>query len=91
MSRKPEVWRAQSDMNGIGSYRVAAHNELTMFTNAIVVEDGAVMPLDAATERLVEAVQFIVRDGLLLPELSGTHCELSKRLAAFDAERKEVK
>lgn len=91
--RKPEVWRGIGILwpDGQGICRVEpAPEELCDHT---VIKDGTVMPLDAATERLVEAVRMILsewpenRDGVDWRGLKSAR----NALAAFDAARKAEK
>lgn len=108
--RKPGVWRGFLTYRcgaEMGDTREAAvrcsHSEERAYRAmrfATVIEDGAVMPLDAATERLVEAVRALQHanedhishddtgfDYML--HLQSRENELWDALAAYDAVRKE--
>lgn len=95
--RKPEVWRGHYMLwpEGEEVCKVGKPEDGLM-ANCTVIEDGAVMPLDAATERLVEAVRHApLEHSQLCSEMTGADfcdCragELPRYLAAFDAARKE--
>lgn len=84
MSRKPEVFRGLTDTTPpSGGMTVCQIIIGSPNTNCLVVPDGAVMPLDETTERLVLAVRrWSVRS------MRAHDIQLREALAAFDAERK---
>ena len=88
--RKPEVWRGfqAADNRGV---RFIAEESPCGGSNATVVPDGAVMPLDESTNCVLEALFIWHADGSLA-KLDAVRAAMTMfdfdRIAALDAARK---